>query len=325
MKPFNTLILISCVGFFNLATAQMSPQFSHYMFVNPHFNPGATGIANTTDLALIYRYQWLGNRPTNGDISGSPQSALLNANTKIHILNSGVGGVILQDQVGPWTTLNAKFNYSYHFNVGEGRLGVGVGAGLLYTGINTAVLSPNQANDPRIDFLTANNNATTFDINAGIFYAAKNYFVGISSTHINQPSYLGRVAMYDASVYNRLYYVTGGYNFQINDLFSLSPSVLLKSQFLSFNTTSMDISALVHYNNSRFWGGLAFRTGDALTALVGVGLLKDHRMRVGYGFDLTLLGSAAKAGTSHEIMLTYTKPVADLLPKPLIRTPRYRF
>ena len=312
--------------------AQIDPQFSQYMFINPYVNPGAVGINNRTDLALLYRYQWAGNRPSIGsssDLSGSPRTLLFNASTKVQLISSGIGGYIFKDDLGPISNLNAKINYAYHIRLAGGRLGLGVGLGILNTSIDFSKLRAIDQDDPRLQYLQNNANSGILpDINAGVFYYKEEYYVGLSASHLNAPVYLPKNPIDpfgNSSSIGRVYYLTGGYNFKLNDLFVLSPSFLVKSSVQKFSTTSVDISTLLKYNNDQFFGGLAFRSGDALTAIIGVGLLGDNALRLGYAFDLTLIGNSAKAFTSHELMITYSKPVAELLPKPVIRTPRYRF
>lgn len=316
-------VLLACIPYLNLF-AQTDAQFSQYMYINPFYNPGATAIDENTNLSFLARYQWLGNRPTAGgsDISGSPVTQLVVASTKIRQINSGVGAYLMHETLGPVRNLNAILNYSYHLKLGEGRLGIGAGLGIYNRGINTSALNPNNPNDPVYLYYVSAPNQYDFDLNLGAFYLHPKYFVGLSTRHLNTP------ILNDSTKESRItqhIYATGGYNFQLSDLFTLTPMALVKSVSNNFRATSVDVSALVKYNNEQFWGGLSYRSSDALVAIIGVGLTKNNSLKFGYAFDLTVLGNAAKAGTSHEIMLTYSKPVAEILPKPIIRTPRYRF
>lgn len=317
-------VLLACIPYLNLF-AQTDAQFSQYMYINPFYNPGATAIDENTNIALLSRYQWLGNRPTAGvsgsDLSGSPVTQLVMASTKIRQINSGVGAYFMHETLGPLRNMNAIINYSYHVKIADGKLGIGAGLGIYNRDI-IGRLNPNDPNDPVYLYYIGAPNQYDIDVNLGAFYQHPKFFAGISTRHLNTP------ILNDSTKESRIsqhFYATGGYNFTLNELFTLTPIALVKSVSNNFRATSVDVSALVKYNNEQFWGGLSYRSSDALVAIIGVGLTKNNSLKFGYAFDLTVLGNAAKAGTSHEIMLTYSKPVAEILPKPIIRTPRYRF
>lgn len=318
MKYWLLLITITLSHFLR---AQSDPQYTHFMFINPYFNPAAAGINNRTDLALLYRYQWAGYASNTGDIgNASPRSNIIMGGTKINLLNSGIGAFLQYDQLGPYTNTNVILNYSYHLKIGEGRLGIGFGAGIYNRNINTSNLRYIDNSDPTIEQLSNIGTKPQFDVSAGLYYWSKNFTVGLSSTHLNEPKYSPT-----GGAINRMYYITGSYNYELSELFTISPSVFVKNSTLIFQSTSVDIATLLKYNKDQFWGGFNFRSSEAVSILLGIGLLKDYSLRIGYAFDLTVLGRAAKAGTSHEFYLTYSKVVPDLLPKPIIRTPRYRF
>lgn len=305
--------------------SQQDVQYSQYMFVNSYINPAACGINNTTDAALLYRNQWTGNIPTDGGISGTQQSQLLTASTKIQQINSGVGIFILNDELGPIRNFNANLAYSYHIDLGQDtKLSLGLRSGIYNQSINTNNwIPPTNIADNTLEGIRANPSRYVFDIGAGVWLNNPKYFVGISLAHINKPSLFS--AAFGNSYIYRHGYITGGYNFRLNENWLITPSAIVKSDFNKFEHTQIDFSALAHFSNDRFWGGLSYRSGEAMIALIGIGLLADHSLKIGYAFDLVITGSTAKSGTSHEIMITYSKPVADIIPRPIIRTPRFRY
>ena len=73
------------------------------------------------------------------------------------------------------------------------------------------------------------------------------------------------------------------------------------------------------------WGGLAFRSQSDLSALVGVSLLENNELKLGYAFDFTVSNSQAKSPTSHEIMLGYVLPPISKKVRPVIHSPRFHF
>ncbi|MDX2188530.1 MAG: type IX secretion system membrane protein PorP/SprF [Bacteroidota bacterium] len=315
--------------------SQQDAQFSQYMFLNPYINPGSAGIDNNTNATLVYRNQWTGMSASNSSDNSfvAPQSTVLTLSTKIRQINSGIGLFVLNDQLGPLSTQNFKLSYSYHINLTEKlKLGIGVKIGAIRQYIDTDKWRTTDPidNDQRLIYVRNNQsfaNTIMFDFGSGLWLQHANYYFGLSFAHINNPVYMVQDNYKQSKIYLH-YYLTGGYNFRLNENFVLTPSFIVKDIIYTgvFKPGyQFDISSLINYQNNRFWGGLSYRHLDALVALVGVGLLKDHSLRLGYAFDLTILGNSSKAFTSHEIMLSYIKPVAELLPRPIIRTPRFRY
>jgi hypothetical protein len=88
-------------------------------------------------------------------------------------------------------------------------------------------------------------------------------------------------------------------------------------------TYSFDVSLLATFQE-KIWGGLSFRQGEAMIALLGYSFFKDNSLRLGYGFDYVISAQEAKNATSHEIILSYTLPVVSSGERRIIRTPRFR-
>jgi type IX secretion system PorP/SprF family membrane protein len=153
----------------------------------------------------------------------------------------------------------------------------------------------------------------------GVFYRSEKYYGGISMNHIIRSEFDFGSDSLKNPLQNHLAF-TAGYDYDLTYNVVLSPSVLLKSDF---NTYSFEVSAVATYDE-KFWGGLSFRQGDAAIILVGVSLLKDKSLKLGYGFDYIIKARPLKRPTSNEIMLSYTLPAPSPNAKPIIRTPRFR-
>jgi hypothetical protein len=116
-------------------------------------------------------------------------------------------------------------------------------------------------------------------------------------------------------------YLTGGYDYDLTYQIVLTPSFLVKSDF---NTYSFEVSTLATYEQ-KFWGGLSFRQGDAIAAIVGIAFGKENAFRFGYAFDYVIKAQPVKRPTSNEVMLTYTLPTPVPSTKSVTRTPRFRY
>ena len=80
----------------------------------------------------------------------------------------------------------------------------------------------------------------------------------------------------------RHYYLTAGYKYEFNPTLILKPSIFVKNDG---RTTSMDLNALLEYNN-RFWGGVTIRPSDAAVILAGMHL--NESLRFGLAYDIPM-------------------------------------
>ena len=94
----------------------------------------------------------------------------------------------------------------------------------------------------------------------------------------------------------RNYYLLGGYDFEINDNIILSPSTLVK--FSESGAFQADFSAKVYYNQS-YWGGLTYRTGNAVIILAGLSI---DRLIFGYAFDISVSSIMKHSFGTHEFV-----------------------
>lgn len=320
------ILLVLCFLSVSLGVhAQQDPQFTQYMLNSLYLNPGSAGIDGKHNGYMIYRNQWTGYSG-----GGNPETGIIGLSTKIHPINSGVGFFMVYDRLGPVTSYNLKLSYSYHLDVAGGKLGIGARGGMFYQTVS-GDFKVNDENDYVVDYFRTSPTSTVFDLGLGAWFKKEKYYLGLSTNHINNPymyrlSYTQNANAYtnNSSLVNHLYF-TGGYSIELNDKIKVTPSALFKTDLSSMKASSVELSAIGSYSNDKFWGGLSFRQGDAAALLLGVGLLKDNSLKIGYAFDLIVSGTNAKSGTSNELFLSYSVPVALPTPKPIIRTPRYRF
>ena len=302
------------------AVAQQDPLISQYNQTSLNYNPAFAGLDGNGRLGVLYRKQWLGS----GDNSLNTQVASLNA--PISSIHSGVGINMVRDVRGPLTNLDFAASYAYHLTLSKGLLSLGARFGYDTRSYDVSNLRPNDLNDPNIP--TANVTASTPDLGLGAYFKAEKYFVGLSVAHLVAGKYdLGNAGVRDPYVPN--FYLTGGYTFDINPDWTLTPTALLRATSLkkspdgTYSQVQFDVNATAAYQN-RFWIGAGYRQGGGPLALVGASFMKDNALRVYYSIDLSTPSNAVKSLTSHEISASYALNIGNLPPKPIIRTPRYR-
>ncbi len=285
------------------AFSQQDPQFTHNMFNHLSVNPGFAGSEGVLSAGMINRQQWMG-------FAGNPKTTLFSVSTPVKPfgISSGVGLNFMNDNLGVETNMAITVDYAYRMDIGDGKLGIGVNAGLLSRALDgTKWFIPDSdnhmaaANDPAIPSSLVT--SLTFDMGLGLFYNTDKFYAGLSTTHLLEP-----VVDYGSEAklkMKRHYYATAGYLFKLaNPIFEIQPSLFAKSDGASFQ---MDVNVLMLYNK-RFWGGVSFRPGDAIAVLAGTEL--PNGLRVGISYDFTTSAIGAYSNGTVEFMLGYSLEVA---------------
>ncbi len=293
--------------------AQQDAQFSMNMFNRLAINPAYAGMNKALCATLLYRQQWNGFTDNTGTYV-APKTALLSVDYG-QIAHGGVGLTIDQDRLGAENTFAAKLAYSYHLNLGPGRLGIGLDAGMLQKSINASWVAPDGTTsalgngiDPSIPW--NGQKKTTYDLGFGLYYQTRRLYVGLSSTHLPQQLITGTGTLpinntginYKYTV-ARHYYVMAGYTFIPDPAWEITPSILLKSVASS---SQLDVNLIAKWNKMVF-GGVSYRISDAIVAIIGLERPFSKKMtaKFGYAYDMTTSNIKRQSNGSHEIMLGF--------------------
>jgi len=271
-------------------------QFNHLSV-----NPGYAGSQGMVSAAVLNRQQWMG-------FAGNPKTTFASVHMPIKPfgISSGVGLTFMDDQLGFEDNLGLNLSYAYRMELGYGNIGIGLSAGLISKSIKGEWTIPDSdfhfpvGQDPAIP--DSEESGMNFDMGFGVFYNNDNFYAGIASTHLFEPSVqFGLSAKMDMA---RHYYLTSGYNFQLaNPLFEIQPSVFIKSDGASFQ---MDVNTNVIYNK-KFWGGVSYRLNDAVVFMAGMEMANGLRLGVAYDFTTSAIG--AYSNGTVEFMLMYNLEV----------------
>ncbi len=291
------------------ASAQQDIALTHFIYNKFAINPGATGIEEGLCGNLIYRNQW-------DKVNGAPNSVVFNAEINMESFGKWTGGFGLNfthDAIGFNRQNNVMLNYSHHLTLGNGKLGLGVGVGMVNFGMNPTWIGPQTQIDPTFPGASS---AITFDVNFGIYYRAQNWFAGISSTHL-QASALNLTSQfplgsstgtvpYDLA---RHYYAMGGYTFKAIGPGDLDVQATLQTDLRKY---SANINARYIFKGF-LYGGLGFRNSDAISVLLGWRPFDKtlssgkgrYFMWVGYSYDITVGRLSKISNGTHEIALKF--------------------
>ncbi|MBU3659540.1 MAG: type IX secretion system membrane protein PorP/SprF [Flavobacteriales bacterium] len=289
-------VALICFGI----NAQQDKLLTHFIYDKMTINPGKTGIDMYNGICgtSIYRNQW-------DKVNGAPNSAVLNIEANLtKFFPGGVGVAFYHDAIGFARQNNLLLNYSYPIQIGRaGVLGVGVGLGIMNYGMDPDWVPPTQNPD---NSLPAGFAATSFDANFGLYFQGKDFYAGISSTHLSASLLKQDVAGFEQNYQTaRHYYAMGGKQFKKigGGKGTIDAQILLRTDLVKF---SGDLNVrYIHplADKKQVYGGITARSSDAFALMAGYTPIP--KLTVGYSYDLTLNKLASISRGSHELVVKY--------------------
>ena len=290
------LVYICILGAVSLnIQAQQDPKFSQNMFLAPFYNPGAVGSSDKICLAAAFRNQWTG-------LPDAPITTAFTADMPVRFLgrSHGIGISFMNDNLAFNNDFLFSAAYAFRIDLGQGSLGIGANVGLANQSLSPKWNGADVITPDTDDAIPKNGGSTFgFDIGLGAFYNTDNLYVGISTTHLNETSFDYPEDVAESKMI-RHYYLMAGYNIQLaNPMFEIIPSTMImtdgRSHLIYLNTN-------LRYNK-RFWGGVSYSVGGALSALFGIEMMNG--IKIGYSYDFELSPLMNYNSGSHEVTVRY--------------------
>ena len=285
-----------------LASAQTDAQFTQYWAVPNYYCPAAIGDTDNIHITMGSRLQWVG-------IDNAPKSfnALADMPFKVGRQRLAVGVNISQQSMGLYRSLNAAAQIAYKRKVAKGLLSIGLQVGYLnesFKGSEVFIPGDDDYHQTADDAIPQQDIAGTgFDASAGVHFSHKYFWVGISATHLNQPSISLRTENSEDDLYEfkagRTYYFMMGGNIPIkNTLFELQPSVFFKTDAQYWTA---EATARLRYKKF-LSAGVSYRWKDAVAFIIGAEL---KGVTLGYSYDFPVSNIIKGTSGSHELWLGY--------------------
>ena len=275
--------------------AQDDVQLSQYFLGMGYYNPAYAGTTGDLNMLGFFRQQWIGMPQAGTSFFVIADMPLTFGKT-----NHGIGLVVNTESIGLYQNTKVAFQYAYKQKLFGGTLSVGLQGGIFNkTFDGTKVYIPesdyHQLEDEAIPRTSVQ--AMALDVNAGVYYTHKHFYVGFGATHLTAPE-----MQFEENAYTYLstgLNLTGGYNIQFNNpLYELQPSVFLKTDMQTFQA---DITARMVYNKM-FNGGLSWRVNESVVVLLGATF---GRFQVGYAYDFPTTAILKGSSGSHEVLVRY--------------------
>lgn len=287
MKTY-LLILLTTFSIIQ-ASGQQDIQVSNFDYLSSYYNPAS--ITSTSHICgnLIGRNQWSG-------LNGRPNTGIMNTSYNF----SGIfwGNILLvNDVIGFQKSNLVKIGLAKSFLINqETRISFGMNFNYSHINWTSNFITPDTP--VQDDYSIPNNDLTTnnFDMDAGIYISSKNLNIGISSTHLTEPTLLQPSFNFK---HKRHYYVLCGYTLK-RRIGDFENYLLSKSDGVS---TQLDFK-------SNFWSstgwmvGLAYRLSDAVIPMIGYQRTFNRiNLRGIYSYDITTSKLNNYSSGSHEICL----------------------
>lgn len=303
MKKYYLLVLFFVLGLLS-SFAQQRPQYTQYM-VNPFLlNPAVSGTEDYADIRAGYRKQWAG-------FQGSPRTMYVSGHTNIGkqlVTNNrsrnkkngfhGIGGIITNDAIGPTTTTTVSIAYSYHLKVSKKVFAsLGLMGGFNQFSLVGSKLIAADANDGLIG---GQSKIGMGDITLGGWVYSDRFYAGVSLAQLAPSIQFTQTGQKNDYLLTKHYFIIVGYSIPLGYDFKLIPSVCIKGA--SPAPLSYDINAKLRFKDF-LWGGLSYRSTDAVAAMVGIVI--NNTFDISYSYDYVTSDINNYTGGSHEIVVGY--------------------
>lgn len=287
------------IAFFGMISlgllAQQDPKFTQNMFMAPFYNPGAVGSNDRICLGAAFRNQWTG-------LPDAPVTTTFSAHMPLNFLGRkhGIGINLMNDNLAFNNDFQFSLAYAFRIDLGAGDLGIGINAGMANQSLTPSwngadVINPDSDNA----IPQSGGSVFGFDMGLGVYYSSDNLYVGVSTTHLNQTSFDYPEEIAETKLI-RHYYLMAGYSIQLaNPVFEILPSLMVQTDARS---NHLYLNTNLRYNK-RFWGGVSYSVGGAISALIGIELLNG--IQIGYSYDFELSPLLKYNSGSHEITVRY--------------------
>ena len=335
MKKLWSLLLLTIL--YTPDFAQQKPHYTQYILNQYIINPALSGIENYTDVKLSHRQQWSG-------INGAPVTTYFTIqgpigkkdyrttatsyvtpgeNPRGHQYwenytsaepHHGIGLQIMDDAAGPLRNFSAYATYAYHIGISaRTSLAAGIGAGISRFSLDASkLIFGTTAIDPAV---YTNNliNKTNFDMTAGLYLYAADYFVGLSAQQLvpSKLDYSNNVLTTSGKTVAHIF-ATAGFRFLINDDINCTPSLMLK--YVEPAPLQPEINIKFQYHDLLWLGG-GYRYKDGFTAMTGLHV--SNLLTIGYSYDYTTSGLNTFSNGTHEFVIGFTlgNKYGDTCPK----------
>lgn len=297
----------------SVVNGQSFPQFSQNVLSYLTVNPGFAG--NTGDINGFF-----GSRSQWRKFEGAPVTMVFGVDKEVDLFGgeNGIGLNGMRDEIGEFVSQSMNFSYARRWSIDQKRFGIGMSFGFVNQTLQLGdlITKPHESSDFHVEeqfSKESEESGTAFDAGVGLFFDAKDYYLGLSMVNLTNP----KPKYYDLGgmPLRRTTLLSAGYRYDVKDKpIVLVPSMFLKSDFRSWQ---MDVT-VKGYLKDKYWGGVGYRVQDAFVVLGGLEL--NTGLRIGVSLDV---GMSKIKRQSVEVILGYIFDLNIEKRKKLYKSVRY--
>ena len=280
----------------NVSLAQQLPQFTSYQLSPFLYNPAFAGVDGTTQLNAVIRNQWSGIRE-------APQTDVISGYGLLRNEKMGLGATAFKDVAGADSRRGITLSYAYHLRVkNDMSLSLGLSAGFLQYRLDHTIINPYDDGDPVFNSPILSSVVPTAAFGANLY--ADNFYASValpqllSSTFTLKDEYNDN-SLIEGGLTNHIF-VGSGYIKDINDAFTIEPSLLL--MLSSPAPASVELMTKLTYKDL-LWTALSYRFNDAVCMYIGIDI--DKRFYVAYAHDFVASELSTVTSGTNEFKLGF--------------------
>lgn len=267
------------------------------------FNPAFYG--NTDDIVVNGNFQ---KQFSKFEESPNIQTVGVHANVADRL---GVGLSLFRDQNGPISANGITVGASYFLPLGDSgeradQFSFGTSINFYNQNYDFSQLNPVDPSDPNL--YEGSNSIFIAYTNIGMQATYRNIFASVSAIDIALSN--------DRPIVNGIepspvkFFILAGYDWQLNDVFSVEPSVMVNLNTNSARTIDANILAKIWADEGYFAAGASYRMlqnkfGNEQLALSPVIKMKFNRFFFGAAYNITMSEIADFGGNSFTLSLGY--------------------
>ncbi len=286
--------LVALIGLWLLTAVGMKAQekallYSHYTFNGLAINPAYAGSHEMLSVNVSHRSQWIG-------FEGAPSYNVLSAHSPLKKTSMALGLLVMNESAGLRKNTGFYLNYAHRLTVGNGKLALGLKAGLSSGKYDISSLDENDD-----AFNAAADNYLLPNFGFGAYYYTKVFYAGVSVPLIMgyRRNTSGKIAAYhDFEKY--AWYMNAGVNLKVADRWILQPSALL--EYEKTGGLIADAGASVLYSDV-LRAGITYRSKQALVLLMDYRI--NYQLHAGVAYDYGMNGINEYNRNSFEIILQF--------------------
>jgi type IX secretion system PorP/SprF family membrane protein len=311
-KPLLIFCLLMMSGLH--VQAQQQSLFSHYFWNEQHYNPGYAGSRDMLHVQALYRLQWAG-------FDGAPQTANATVHSPLRNERFALGMNIYNDRIGAYQSNGVSFQYAFRVPLTPKiKLSIGIQGGLEFGNINfNDLVTDDGISDP----VNANWNQRSLTpvVGTGFYLYGEQFSVGFGVPQLMNSN----IIKSEKTVLDQVnhYYLSGAYQFNINDDIRLLPTAVLRITKGAPFQAEINMSAILY---DMFQAGLGVRTDKTVVLMMQAFpkiTEKKCPIRIGYAYDIATRPIRPVSAGSHELMLSFGMPRSSTPLSPKIKSPRY--